>query len=202
MNARKWAASDSSLLCDLSTDDLESPNSENCIKVLGHMWNVESDTLSINVKKVDKTKKITRASVLSTIAGFYDIRGFFGPVILTAKLCLRELTLKNLKWDEETDEKFSETWIRFCDEMELLKLIQIPRHFIIDDAVNIQLHGMGDASEKAYGMTLFIRSVDPIGNIQVSVLCTKTRLSPTKRQQTLTRLELCAAVSRIPQNPR
>ena len=58
---------------------------------------------------------------------------------------------------------------------------------------NTQLHVFADASEKAFGAVAYIRARLTNGRIIVQLLCAKTRVAPLK-QQTLPRLELCAAV--------
>ena len=47
--------------------------------------------------------------------------------------------------------------------------------------------------EKAYGAAIFIRSIGENGTISVRLLCAKSRVAPLK-QQTIPRLELCAAL--------
>ncbi|XP_033220998.1 uncharacterized protein LOC117175397 [Belonocnema kinseyi] len=57
---------------------------------------------------------------------------------------------------------------------------------------NVQLHGSCDASEKAYGACIYIRSTDNQGVHHISLICSKSRVAPLK-QITLPKLELCAA---------
>nr|CAI5859532.1 unnamed protein product [Callosobruchus analis] len=64
---------------------------------------------------------------------------------------------------------------------------------MISDYIEIQLHGFSDASEKAYGCCLYIRVVSKNGSVVSHLLCSKSRVAPTK-QISLPRLELCGAV--------
>ena len=61
--------------------------------------------------------------------------------------------------------------------------------------MKIQLHGFCDASEKAYGTCVYLRSTD--GDVQgrhhVSLVYSKSRVAPVK-PLTLPCLELCAAL--------
>jgi hypothetical protein len=59
--------------------------------------------------------------------------------------------------------------------------------------MDIQIHGFSDASEKAYGACIYIRSNNQEGKTTVKLLCAKSRVSPLK-QVSLPRLELCGAV--------
>ncbi|XP_071628423.1 uncharacterized protein [Temnothorax longispinosus] len=57
---------------------------------------------------------------------------------------------------------------------------------------SVSLHGFCDASEKAYGAVLYLRSTTSSGIHIVRLVCSKTRVAPIKRL-TLPRLELSAA---------
>ncbi|XP_043470231.1 uncharacterized protein LOC122503668 [Leptopilina heterotoma] len=59
-------------------------------------------------------------------------------------------------------------------------------------ATEFQLHGFCDASEKAYGACLYLRSSDNKGNHESALICSKSRVAPIKTE-TLARLKLCGA---------
>ena len=76
----------------------------------------------------------------------------------------------------------------------MLNKFYIDRHlFISPNPDSIQIHGFADASERAYGAVLYIRSTTADGRVSVQLLCSKSRVAPLKKT-TLPRLELCAAV--------
>ena len=64
-----------------------------------------------------------------------------------------------------------------------------PSHY--DDAF-MELHIFCDASERAYGCSLYLRCVNKFGNIHISLICSKNKLSPLKTMS-IPRLELQAA---------
>ena len=54
------------------------------------------------------------------------------------------------------------------------------------------MHGFSDASENAYSGVVYLRKIDSLDNIHVSLVMSKTRVSPIKRIS-IPRLELCGA---------
>ncbi|KAK9746936.1 Pao retrotransposon peptidase [Popillia japonica] len=85
------------------------------------------------------------------------------------------------------------SWQEFHAQLSALNNIKIPRQVIIQDVTEIQLHGFCDASERAYGACVYIRSTDTYGNHWSNLLCAKSRVAPLKKTS-LPRLELCGAV--------
>ncbi|XP_065086354.1 uncharacterized protein LOC135708281 [Ochlerotatus camptorhynchus] len=61
-------------------------------------------------------------------------------------------------------------------------------------ATNIQLHFFSDASEKAYGACVYMRSEDQHQNNFVHLLAAKSRVTPLKTRHSIARLELSTAV--------
>lgn len=57
----------------------------------------------------------------------------------------------------------------------------------------MQLHGFSDASEKAYGACVYLRTTDTQDKHHCVLICSKSRVALIKNQ-TLPRLELCAAI--------
>jgi hypothetical protein len=58
--------------------------------------------------------------------------------------------------------------------------------------LKIQLHGFSDASKRAYGALVYMRSVYEDGHIDVRLISSKTKVAPIK-QQSIPRLELLGA---------
>ena len=76
------------------------------------------------------------------------------------------------------------------NDLVLLSELKIPRCcFLASHPVSICLHGFNDASEHAYAAVLYLSSTYLDGHVETNLLCSKTRVAPTKRQ-TIPRLEL------------
>ena len=70
------------------------------------------------------------------------------------------------------------------------RTIQIPRWYFCESnsSPKIEIHTFRDASEKAYGAIIYLRSIID-GSIHTNLVTSKTRVVPTKKT-TLPRLEL------------
>ncbi|GFX48587.1 integrase catalytic domain-containing protein [Trichonephila clavipes] len=88
---------------------------------------------------------------------------------------------------EELPDSLARQWRTFQEQLPLLTNIKIPRCILIPQAIDVQVHGFCDSSEKAYCTAIYIRSKDATQTV-VSRL-----LTPVK-PQSLPRLELCSAL--------
>ncbi|XP_076660445.1 uncharacterized protein LOC143363797 [Halictus rubicundus] len=192
---RKWATNKEGLIHAL-TDKAESVHLkldlDTTIKTLGVYWNARTDAISYMVKESALTNKVTKRTILSKIATLFDPLGLLGPVIVRAKLIMQTLWKLQLDWDESLPTDLHTEWVTFWEELHELQNLQIRRHVMQADCTEIQLHGFCDASERAYGACLYLRSSNKHGLIITQLIASKSRVAPLKTV-TLPRLELCAA---------
>lgn len=73
-----------------------------------------------------------------------------------------------------------------------LGLIRIPRWLKTDSLEQVQIHGFSDASKKAYGAVIYVRTIEPSGKVHTNLLIAKSRIAPLD-EVTIPRLELMAA---------
>ena len=83
-------------------------------------------------------------------------------------------------------------WQAIANQLPLIKELTIPRHVVLPNNVEIQIHGFCDVSQSGYGACLYVRSCRTKGHGLVRLACAKSRLAPVK-QLTIPRLELCGA---------
>ncbi|XP_076230308.1 uncharacterized protein LOC116434332 [Nomia melanderi] len=192
---RQWTSNDESLV-----EDLESSNQERTLsldidetrKALGIGWNPRTDELRYSIKLTEDKPRPTKRTILSQIAQLFDPLGLLGPVIVHAKIIMQRLWKADLGWDESVPQSIFTMWVEFMQELPYLNKFSTPRKIIVDNPLEIQLHGFCDASEAAYGACIYLRSINKQGDCKVNLLCAKSRVAPVKTIS-LPRLELCAA---------
>ncbi|XKL65471.1 hypothetical protein PGB90_008891 [Kerria lacca] len=174
------------------------------IKTLGILWNPVEDIFKIWVPSQTIPSECTKRQVLSIISSIFDPLGLIGPVMVIAKLIMQslwklgnnvelEMTKGQIDWDERLPENINNIWMQFASKLKKLNQISIPRKVFFNIYPKfIELHGFADASEKAYGAVIYLRSSGE-HHANVKLICSKSRVSPLKKQS-IPRLELCATL--------
>lgn len=190
---RKWCSNSKQIKENLEkTNDIYAISADENHKTLGLIWDSTNDILryAINFEIPDVT---TKRSILATTAKLFDPCGLISPVIVRAKIILQKLWQGGFDWDQPVDEDLQYSWITFIKQLPDLAKLEIPRQVTATRITNCQVHAFCDASEKAYGACIYLRTSDNAGKHYSKLLCSKTRVAPLKTIS-LPRLELCAAV--------
>ncbi|CAK9800717.1 hypothetical protein ANTPLA_LOCUS7241 [Anthophora plagiata] len=166
-------------------------SAENESKILGLYWSSVRDELYFRVTS-PLQNRITKRIILSEIAQIFDPLGLIGPAITRAKLIMQQLWQIKTGWDESVSQELSTQWSAYRQELSHLGELKIPRR-ALHSAKRIELHGFADASEKAYGACVYLRSSIGSGKWETRILCSKSRVAPLK-VISLPRLELCGAL--------
>ncbi|XP_065094041.1 uncharacterized protein LOC135714581 [Ochlerotatus camptorhynchus] len=202
--AHKWCANHPDIVKGVSEElrgnsfVVSDENSKSIVKTLGMTWDPVDDWFSVSVPEYDVLDEVTRRKLLSQLAKIFDPLGFFGPVITTAKLILREVGEMQIDWDEPVPYEVRSKWLNFRTEIAVLNKVRMPRWISWNGAFKLELHGFADASDVAYGACLYTRAVFPDGSAQMKLVCSKSRILPMKRAKTKAvttpRAELLAAL--------
>ncbi|XP_053698734.1 uncharacterized protein LOC128745682 [Sabethes cyaneus] len=205
MKLRKWASNETAALEGMSEADLALQssvhlNKDQSIKTLGLHWEPSTDKLKyvIREEQIDIPTAVTKRATLSRIAKLFDPLGLVGPVVLIAKIfmqtlwTLRDENGKPWEWDRELPQLMIERWNSYRSQLSLLNDLRIDRFISCSNPSSLELHLFSDASQMAYGCCCYIRSVNSSGETKVALLTSRSKVSPLA-QQTIPRLELCAA---------
>lgn len=153
----------------------------------------------VEVSSLDPDTLLTKRCVLSVIATLFDPLGLLGAAITSAKIFmqflwkLRDGENKPLGWDQPLPSMVGESWRRLHEKLPFFNLIRIDRCVIIPKAVAVELHCFCDASEKAYGACLYVKSNNAEGEVKIRLLTSRSKVAPLSCQ-TIPRLELCGAL--------
>lgn len=213
----KWSSNNQSILVGIPEEKLEKKfplyfGNELVIKTLGILWTPPTDEFHIwvHVKEILHPSKRQALSIISSI---FDPLGFLGPVTVLAKIFMQQLWShsttddKSLKWDDPLPEHLLPQWQELNSQLPYLEKLSLPRYiFGRTEPKSIELHGFCDASEKAYGAVIYIRSINQEG-ITVKLLCSRNKVAPLKRNikigkttevptksRSIAELELCGAL--------
>lgn len=189
----KWASNSPELLDAVPQSNraaIEFSDNEN-LKVLGLKWLPAQDIFTFSTAPIKET--YTKRTILSSIARLWDVLGFAAPVILFAKLLIKELWLLKVDWDDPLPDYILSLFQRFNDQLPLLSACKIPRHLGVTIGCSTNIVAFADASLKAYGCVVYLHVTDSEGNVHVNLICAKSKVAPVK-VVSLARLELCAAV--------
>ncbi|XP_050314830.1 uncharacterized protein LOC126749190 [Anthonomus grandis grandis] len=193
---RKWYSNDPRVLDGIETEDkscgILTFGPHETTKTLGLTWSCYNDQLAFCID-INNYKTDTKRSVLSLTARIFDPLGMLSPCTILAKIFMQKLWSKKLPWDETLPVDLSGQWAKFKNELPFLNQLTIERHVVCQEPQLIELHGFADASERAYGACLYVRSIDKNNQVFVNLLCSKSKVAPIKTL-TIPRLELCAAL--------
>ncbi|CAB4021198.1 Hypothetical predicted protein [Paramuricea clavata] len=111
------------------------------------------------------------------------------------KVLFQELCQSKLGWDEPLSELLYHKWQSWCDELNKVGYIEIPRCYLsnsADGSISYQLHGFCDSSCVCYAAVVYLR-VETEVDIRTSLVMSKTRVAPLS-QTSIPRLELLSAL--------
>jgi hypothetical protein len=162
-------------------------------KTLGVVWNSSDDTILYSDKTNSFNSQITKRIISSEIAKIYDPLGLLAPVIVPAKMLFQHIWTLKVDWDESLSADLHTEWREYYAQLPLLNNIRFPRKTTIKSAAEIELHGFCDASERAYGACVYLRTITSDGHVWTRLLTTKSKVAPLK-SQTIPRLELSGAL--------
>ncbi|XP_062557296.1 uncharacterized protein LOC134222169 [Armigeres subalbatus] len=165
----------------------------NSIKTLGLIWNPQDDYFTFRATTANDCNGVpTKRKVLSEIGQLFDPLGFLGPIVVYAKLIMQDIWRLGLDWDQDLPEELLRTWYRFRQQLPVVNQMRKPRCVTQGEVTTVELHGFSDASKRAYGAVVYVRSITSSGKVYVNLVASKSRVAPLK-PMTIPRLELCGA---------
>ena len=194
---RKWLANDPDIIRTIPEQDLAAEaallfEEESRFSILGMSWQPNLDNFQF-IPSVENTPAVwTKRKVASKIAQLFDPLGLLGPVIVSARIVMKDLWRLKLEWDVPLPSEQENKWHKWYSSLEAIGEIKIPRWIgYTKEYKSIQLHGFADASLEAYGAAIYLRVESNLG-IKSQLIVARSKVSPMK-VQTIPKLELLAA---------
>jgi hypothetical protein len=188
MNLREYNSNSADVRATFGEDD-QSANVEE--KILGTVWNRERDSLRLCEPASEPQKPITKRSVLSYLASFFDPMGYIAPALLQAKLIFQSTWAMDLKWDDVIDDpEFQVEWETACENMQGAGNVIMDRRISLDYD-QLKIVAFADASGTSYGACVYL-----MDNNKRFLAMAKSRIKPTGKAASITtpRMELMGLV--------
>ncbi|XP_055910668.1 uncharacterized protein LOC129945032 [Eupeodes corollae] len=191
---RKWNSNSKALVKDMNYEQRDSVvfREDEGTSILGLKWLLAKDQFTFEVKTPITESMMTKRKIVSCVAQLYDPNGYISPVTILGKILIQDVWRSKADWDDELATDILERWKELWREITCLEQFRIERWIGTSPGVPIEIHGFSDASEKAYGAVIYVRTEHPNGEIWSTLLQAKTRVAPLKTV-TIPRLELAAA---------
>lgn len=170
-------------------------------KVLGITWNTKSDKLVFSFDGLTiylTEESVTKRIVLSSIAKVYNPLGLLSPITTVLKILFQAICKdKNITWDDVLEDETAKSWKSALTNMKETSTVDLNRCYSpqIDrkEIISVELHGFGDASEKAYGGVVYIR-IRTGTLVSCQLIASKSKVAPIGGE-TIPRLELLSGLA-------
>ena len=206
-NLCKWRSSSSSVMHKIPKELHESllvkevtgSQTANYPKALGLEWNSVTDCMSPSIKDPE-TNAPTKRGVVSNVSKTFEVLGWISPSILIMKILYQQLWNLNTGWDEKIPDRLLKIHTQWKEQLPLLSQRQLPRFYYHTDSQPLtrELHCFSDASKKACGAVIYVRSTYRDYPPLVSLVVSKTKVAKLPKEgkpaNTIPRQELCGAL--------
>ncbi|KHJ99254.1 integrase core domain protein [Oesophagostomum dentatum] len=97
-------------------------------KILGVQYSTHTDKIKLRII-LPRKERITKRELVSSIHKAYDPLGLALPLLLEAKLLMRDVVLLNIGWNRDIPFEYLTTWNNICSEI-TGTCVEIPRTFV------------------------------------------------------------------------
>ena len=202
-----WASNESAALKAVDKNNRGLPHQHQLCgpgkaKVLGILWDTQSDELGFNVALAKIPEAIssgertpTKREYLSICMSVFDPLGLLAPLTLRAKVLMQEIWRSGIGWDAPLRAQEYTGWLTWFKLLQETQTLRVPRCIspVNTRYTSVELHAFCDASLTAYAAVIYIRFALECAPAHVALITAKTRTAPLK-PLSVPRLELQAAL--------
>ena len=129
---RKWVSNHPALLKNLPknvlADEPFALRDASCgTSILGLYWLPTDDKFCYKITETETLSKITKRAILSRIARIFDPMGWIAPIVVLAKMLMRELWVSKTGWDEPVNSECLRLWRNSETQLPNINEIEVPR---------------------------------------------------------------------------
>ncbi|EFP02481.1 hypothetical protein CRE_26836, partial [Caenorhabditis remanei] len=190
MNLREFLTNDPETMARIPAEDRAATS---VVKLLGHIWDSEKDTITIKVPAPPEGIP-TKRELLQFCASIYDPCGNIAPLLVDTKGLIADVWDKGLGWDKEITADLVPKWEAIKKKFTSTSFV-IPRQLVTNyDFNRVELVLFADASKSHYGIAAYLRYGYKEGHFVTKLILAKSRIKPHKggKEHTIPRMELTA----------
>ena len=202
-NLCKWRSSDPEILQRIPHDLQETVSIKSATtlqpsaqpKALGLEWNSSTDCMCPSIHP-PSSYRTTKRGIISDVSKTFDVLGWICPVILPMKILFQSLWEKDQEWDGSAPPDIIKQHEAWRQQLPCLSSKQLPRCYahLHSQRLTQELQGFSDASQKAFGAVVYLRTTYLDHPPTISLVTAKTKVAKKHSTLTIPKLELSGAV--------
>ena len=157
------------------------------VEVLGHIWKVEQDTISLKEPNALVPETPTKRNVLKQVASVFEPMGLFLPVLLRGlkgKMFIQSLWNQHLDWDDAISNNDLSVWTSISSYLAKLPEHKINRCIALmenDGNVSYSLLCFCDASARAYAAAVHLFQKKQLFRVKIRSSLLQNKTCSTKK---------------------
>lgn len=101
------------------------------------------------------SNRCIKRTILSESAKILDPLGLLELVTFKFKLLIKDCWLAKVDWDKSVSQDIYSNWSNLKGQVSFLPKVQVNRKILVDNLIEIKLHGFCNASSQAYGTCIY-----------------------------------------------
>ena len=195
-NLCKWRSSSPAVLNNIPTELQEKLLTKDATtlqtsaepKALGLQWNSKEDVMSPSIHTPSSYRQ-TKRGIISDVSKTFDVLGWIAPAVLPMKILYQTLWEKGQEWDGLAPPHIIEEHRKWRQQLPCLSTKKLQRCYTShSQIVRQELHGFSDASKKASGAVVYLRTTYASHPPTVALVSAKTKVAkrdvPKKTRKT------------------
>ena len=126
---------------------------------MGLKWNTTKDSLSVDIQLSEVAEKLTKRSILSKIATFWDALGLYAAFLMKGRFVFQPVVRLKVHWDEEIrDVELIKKWKQWVSEISDCSDVIVRRNlFPRRKRDKCSLVGLSDGRSLGFGCVVYLR---------------------------------------------